>query len=257
MCVRLLAAKSNWNVPDQCLEFFAKMILDATPTKDNLPTSFYDAKKLVTKLGLEVRKIDCCISDCMLFYDNEFGTSDGALKECKFCKSQRYQIRSKAINRVTDGGEDDFYDFVKHIYELVHDYLDSENKFVLFYYDWYDPSSRGTCYYVPYPSIVPRKRGWCVVIKTKPFGHIETDNLVEDVAYQVDEVEQINDVISVEQITSLSDTMVEGHQVDAFILLVENNMDEEHEELGSKDNITSDDENDMDEEHEDFEYFFL
>ena len=76
MCVRLLAAKSNWNVPDQCLEFFAKMMLDATPTKDNLPTSFYDAKRLVSKLGLEARTIDCFISGCMLFYHNEFGTND-------------------------------------------------------------------------------------------------------------------------------------------------------------------------------------
>lgn len=108
-------------------------------------------------------------------------------------------------------------------------------------------------YYVPYPSIVTHKRGWCFVNKTKPLDHIEIDDLVEDVAYQVDEVEQINDVISVEQFTSLSDTMVEGHQVNASILLVENNMDEEHEELGSEDNLTSDDENDMDEEHEDFE----
>ncbi|KAI5428695.1 hypothetical protein KIW84_033623 [Lathyrus oleraceus] len=112
-------------------------------------------------------------------------------------------------------------------------------------------------YYVPYPSIVPHKRGWCVVIKTKPLGHIETGDLVENVAYQVDEVEQINDVIVVEKIISLSDTMVEGHQVDAPILLVENNVDEEHEELGSEDNITSDDENDMDKEHGDFEYFFF
>ncbi|CAK8564730.1 unnamed protein product [Lathyrus sativus] len=99
MCVRLLAAKSNWNVPDQCLEYFAKMMLDATPTKDNLPTSYYDAKRLVSKLGLEVRKIDCCINGCMLFYDNEFGINDEALEECKFCKSLRYQVHSKAINR--------------------------------------------------------------------------------------------------------------------------------------------------------------
>lgn len=84
-------------------------------------------------------------------------------------------------------------------------------------------------------------------------GHIETDDLVEDVAYQVDEVEQINNVIVIKQITRLSDTMVERHQVDASILLVENNVDKEHEELGFEDNITSDDENDMDEEHEDFE----
>lgn len=98
MRVRLLIVKSNGNVPDQCLEFFIKMMLDATPTKDNLPTSFYDAKRLVSKLGLKVRKIDCCISGCMFFYDNEFGTNDGALEECKFCKSLRYKIRSKAIN---------------------------------------------------------------------------------------------------------------------------------------------------------------
>ncbi|XP_058750302.1 uncharacterized protein LOC131623315 isoform X2 [Vicia villosa] len=98
MCVRLLAAKSNWNVPDQCLEFFCQMMLDATPTKDNLPRSYYDAKKLVMKLGLEVTKIDCCIRGCMLFYDNEFGTNDGALEECKFCNSPRYVVRTKTID---------------------------------------------------------------------------------------------------------------------------------------------------------------
>jgi hypothetical protein len=98
MCVRLLAAKSNWNVSDQCLEHFAKMMLDSTATKDNLPTSYYDAKKWVSKLGLKVRKIDCCINGCMLFYDNEFGTQDGSLEECKFCNSPRYQVRSRAVN---------------------------------------------------------------------------------------------------------------------------------------------------------------
>ena len=101
---------------------------------------------------------------------------------------------------------------------------------------------------------MPSKRRCCVVIKTKPLGHIETGDVVEDAAYQVDEVEKINDVIADEQITSLSDTMVEGHQVDASILLVDNNVDEEHdEEFGSKDNIISYDENDMDDEHEDLE----
>ena len=99
MCVRLLAAKSNWNFPDQCLEFFCQMMLDETPTKDNLPRSYYDAKRLVMKLGLEVRKIDCCIRGCMLFYNNEFGTNDGALEECKFCNSPRYVVRTKAIDR--------------------------------------------------------------------------------------------------------------------------------------------------------------
>ena len=44
------------------------------------------------KLGLKVDKIDCCINGCMLFYDNEFGKNDGALRECKFCDSPRYRL---------------------------------------------------------------------------------------------------------------------------------------------------------------------
>lgn len=49
---------------------------------------------------------------------------------------------------------------------------------------------------------------------------------MEDVAYQDDEISQINDVIEVEQLTSLCDIGVEDHQVDASNLLLESNMDE-------------------------------
>lgn len=45
MCVRLLPVKPNQNNLYQCLNFFAKMMLYAIPTKDNLPTSFYVAKR--------------------------------------------------------------------------------------------------------------------------------------------------------------------------------------------------------------------
>ncbi|WVZ15584.1 hypothetical protein V8G54_013150 [Vigna mungo] len=82
MCVRLLACKSNWNVPNQFLYFFAKMLLDATPIKSGLPKTYYDAKKIS-------QRIDCCVDGCMLFYDNEYGKNDGALVECKFCGKPR------------------------------------------------------------------------------------------------------------------------------------------------------------------------
>ena len=36
------------------------------------------------------------------------------------------------IKGVADDGEDNFYGIVMHIYELVHNYLDSENKVVMF-----------------------------------------------------------------------------------------------------------------------------
>ncbi|KAI5445714.1 hypothetical protein KIW84_013803 [Lathyrus oleraceus] len=81
MCVRILDAKSNWNVPDQCLELFAKLMLYVTPVNGNMPTSYYDTKRMMSTLGLEVKKIDCCIGGCMLFYDSEIGTNDGGLEE--------------------------------------------------------------------------------------------------------------------------------------------------------------------------------
>ncbi|CAK8536916.1 unnamed protein product [Lathyrus sativus] len=92
-----------------------------------------------------------------------------------------------------------------------------------------------------------------VVIKTRPLGHIETDDLVEGAAYQDDGISQINDVVEVEEITNLCDTLAEGHQIDASVLLVDNNVDEEHEEFESEEIIGSDDANNMDEEHEEFE----
>ncbi|KAI5435211.1 hypothetical protein KIW84_021865 [Lathyrus oleraceus] len=56
-------------------------MLDATPVKENMPISYYDAKRMVSKLGLELKKIDYYIGGCMLFYDNELGTNDEGLEE--------------------------------------------------------------------------------------------------------------------------------------------------------------------------------
>ncbi|XP_068503878.1 uncharacterized protein [Phaseolus vulgaris] len=90
MCMKLLACKSNWNVPNQCLDFITTMLSDATPIKEGLPKSDYDAKRLVSMLGLKAKRIDCCVKGCMLFYDNEYGKNDGRLLQCKFCHHARY-----------------------------------------------------------------------------------------------------------------------------------------------------------------------
>lgn len=52
----------------------------------NIPQKFYQAKKLVSKLGLSYNKIHCCINSCMLFYKN-----DAELENCKFCGHARYK----------------------------------------------------------------------------------------------------------------------------------------------------------------------
>ncbi|CAK8575756.1 unnamed protein product [Lathyrus sativus] len=102
-------------------------------------------------------------------------------------------------------------------------------------------------YYVPYPSIQPSKRGWCVIIKSNPMGYIKSDGLMEDdIAYQDDEISPVNGVIEIEEITSLGDTVVVGQQVDATILLSANHVEEKEEESGDSedDNIVSDEDND-------------
>ncbi|CAJ2639558.1 unnamed protein product [Trifolium pratense] len=90
MCVRLLGIKSQFLVPELAMDEMIKMMLDVTPIPGDLPQSCYEVKQLVSKLGLGVKRIDCCVNGCMLFYNNEFGVSDGDLAECKFCKEPRY-----------------------------------------------------------------------------------------------------------------------------------------------------------------------
>jgi hypothetical protein len=58
---------------------------------NDMPQNYYQAKQLVSKLGLGVKRIDCCVNGCMLFYSNEFGVSDDNLVECKFYQEPRYR----------------------------------------------------------------------------------------------------------------------------------------------------------------------
>ena len=84
VCIRLLSFKSNWNILNQALDNIAKLILDLTPPNNSLHNNYYEVKRLVSKLGLESKKIDCCMNDCMLFCDNDNGKNDASLLRCKF-----------------------------------------------------------------------------------------------------------------------------------------------------------------------------
>ncbi|WJX27971.1 hypothetical protein P8452_16742 [Trifolium repens] len=92
VCIRLLGVKSQ-NVSKLTMDLITKLMLDiTTDSHDDMPKSYYQAKQLVAKLGLGVKRIDCCVNGCMLYYNNEFGVSDGALLECKFCHEPRYRV---------------------------------------------------------------------------------------------------------------------------------------------------------------------
>ena len=56
-------------------------------------------------------------------------------------------------------------------------------------------------YHVQYPRYRKDNRGWCVAIKTKPRGRIESNEVEDDVPYQVDEMSHVNEVIEVEHVS--------------------------------------------------------
>ncbi|KAK2383561.1 hypothetical protein QL285_070997 [Trifolium repens] len=95
--VKLLAAMSNWHVPQKCIDHFAQMLVDVCPTKQCLLQNHYQATKLVSTLGLEVEKIDCCTNGCLLYYKEDIH-----LTECRVCQAPRYVPRRKGMGNHKD-----------------------------------------------------------------------------------------------------------------------------------------------------------
>jgi len=87
--LQMMCLKSDYNMSQGCFDRMAKLIKSSNPLENCVPNNFYEAKKLVSKLGLTSMKIDCCINGCMIYY-----TNDAELTECKFCGHPRFkQIR--------------------------------------------------------------------------------------------------------------------------------------------------------------------
>ncbi|KAK0608016.1 hypothetical protein LWI29_024152 [Acer saccharum] len=67
------------------------MLKDAFPMCDKLPTSHYEAKKIIKDLGLHYEKIDACDNDCIIYY-KEYGEA----LECPVCRLPRWQPKGKS-----------------------------------------------------------------------------------------------------------------------------------------------------------------
>lgn len=57
-----------------------------------LPSSFYEAKKMIIKLGLNFEKILVCSNDWMLFWGS---TEDEESETCKVCHTSKCKLRVK------------------------------------------------------------------------------------------------------------------------------------------------------------------
>jgi len=133
-------------------------------------------------------------------------------------------------------GEDDFYGTIHYIYEF--EYVALNKKIPLFYCDWFDPTINvGTrfhsqynlveiklsgryepydpfihpqkdikVYYVTCPNICKNLHGWCIPIKTKSQGHVQVDNINDELSYQADERSNVLPVTRIEHLQCLVDT---------------------------------------------------
>ncbi|KAK6789238.1 hypothetical protein RDI58_013037 [Solanum bulbocastanum] len=154
-----------------------------------------------------------------------------------------------------------------------------KKKIILFRCKWFDPSHRGTkvdqqhniievkhtrkyrsydffiieqnakqVYYAPYP-LRKDKTNWWIVIKTKPVGRIEIDNVL-DVAYQ-NEVAIVQQQVDVELETTLEhpQDILEEVSNDEIMINVEDEINEDGEN-DSFDNEEYDNENETTKEEE-------
>ncbi|KAL1299879.1 hypothetical protein AAHE18_18G139200 [Arachis hypogaea] len=88
----MLCIKAEGNQSQESFKQWATLIRKIAPEGSAIPRDYYEAKKLVQKLGLKAIKIDCCSNNCMLYRKD-----DAALTSCKFCEAPRFKP-------ISDGG---------------------------------------------------------------------------------------------------------------------------------------------------------
>jgi len=89
-----IKARNGWTDKNfaELLELFHQILLEG----NTLPSSHYEAKKILCPMGMEYRKIHACPNDCTL-YRKEFE----GLHKCPRCGVSRYKVNDN------DGDDDD------------------------------------------------------------------------------------------------------------------------------------------------------
>ena len=86
--LELLRWKAGSAILDSSFEKLLKMMKNMLPKHNVLPSSTYEAKKVVCPLGLEVQKIHACPNDCILYHGEEYEN----LNACLVCDALWYNI---------------------------------------------------------------------------------------------------------------------------------------------------------------------
>jgi len=87
--LEMLQWKAANGVTDKGFEELLGIVKNMLPEGNELPSTTYEAKKVVCPLGLEVQKIHACPNDCILYRGEEYEKLDA----CPVCDAKRYKIR--------------------------------------------------------------------------------------------------------------------------------------------------------------------
>ncbi|XP_052736699.1 uncharacterized protein LOC128197891 [Vigna angularis] len=87
--VKLYHIKCLCRISDKAMSMILELLADAFQHA-KIPNSFYEAKKVINKLGLHYTKIDACPNDCMLYVGE-----DKDRDSCKKCKTSRWKPKKR------------------------------------------------------------------------------------------------------------------------------------------------------------------
>ncbi|WVZ21880.1 hypothetical protein V8G54_000424 [Vigna mungo] len=83
-------ARNGWR--DKSFTELLELVSDILPEGNTMPTSNYDAKKILCPMGMEYKKIHACPNDCVL-YRNEYEK----LHQCPHCGLSRYKQKDAKV----------------------------------------------------------------------------------------------------------------------------------------------------------------
>ncbi|XP_075084789.1 uncharacterized protein LOC142168035 [Nicotiana tabacum] len=87
--IKLYHIKVYCGLSDKAMTMILDLLRDAFEDA-KLPLSFYEAKKTISKLGLDYTKIPACPNNCMLYWEG-----DSELEACKHCGTSKWNPNKK------------------------------------------------------------------------------------------------------------------------------------------------------------------
>ncbi|XP_027941160.1 uncharacterized protein LOC114194957 [Vigna unguiculata] len=90
--IKLYHIKCMCRITNKGMSMILELLADAFGHA-KIPSSFYEAKKIINKLGVHYTKIDACPNDCMLYFGE-----DANMDFCKKCKTSRWKAKKKGTS---------------------------------------------------------------------------------------------------------------------------------------------------------------